>query len=57
MQDTGKGYIDMEKRMKQLFPGMNLNFPRMGGFYYTSPSAVENPRKSLQQWFMMLHRG
>ena len=46
MQDTGKGYIDMENRMKQLFPGMNLDFPRMGGFYYTTPSAVEKPGKS-----------
>ena len=43
MQDTAKGYVDMEKRVKNLLPDVNLDFSRMGGLYYTSPSQVENP--------------
>lgn len=43
MQDTAKGYVDMEKRVKNLLPEVNVDFSRMGGLYYTSPSQVENP--------------
>ena len=42
MKDTAKGAAHMEKRARELLPGITI-FPRMGGFYYTTPSAVKNP--------------
>lgn len=42
MKDTCKGAAHMEKKAKELLPGITI-FPRMGGFYYTAPSAVKIP--------------
>lgn len=42
MKDTVKGCADMERRCKELLPGMP-SLPTMGSAYYTTPSQVANP--------------
>ena len=42
MKDTMKGAMHMEKKARELLPGITV-FPRMGGFYYTEPGSVKNP--------------
>lgn len=42
MKDCVKGCVDMERRCKELLPGMPI-LPTMGSAYYTTPSEVKNP--------------
>ena len=46
MQDCPKGCADMERRTKELLPGMPI-VNKMGSAYYTTPSQVSNPGRNI----------